>query len=285
MPVRVLAAVLFSVLLGAVVAAAQPARPRLIVRGDDMGYSHSGNEAIIQCYKEGVETSIEVIVPSPWFPEAVKMLADNPGVDVGVHLALTTEWDNVKWRPVSDARSLRDPDGYFFPMIRPNKNYPGRALTENKWELKDIEQEFRAQIELAKKKIPRVSHVSGHMGCSGFNDEVRALTRRLTREYGLDIAPEESGVVNVSYKGPRNTSAEKVDSFIKMLDSLEAGKTYLFVDHPGLDTPELRAIHHIGYENVAVDRQGVTDAWTSPRVKAAIKARGIQLISYKDLRK
>src|SRR5580765_106768 len=66
---------------------AQPIR--LIVRGDDMGYTHSGNEAIIKCYKEGIETSIEVIVPSPWFPEAVKLLQQNPGVDVGIHLALT----------------------------------------------------------------------------------------------------------------------------------------------------------------------------------------------------
>lgn len=282
---RILAAVLLSVLVAAATAVAQQTPPRLIVRGDDMGYAHSGNEAILKCYKEGVETSIEVIAPSPWFPEAAKMLAENPGVDVGVHLALTSEWDNVKWRPVSDAPSLRDPDGYFFPMIRPNKNYPGRALSENQWELKDIEQEFRAQIELVKKKIPRVSHVSGHMGCSGLNDEVRALTQRLMREYGLDINPGENGVINVSYLGPKATSAEKVESFIKMLESLQGGKTYLFVDHPGLDTPELRAIHHIGYENVAVDRQGVTDAWTSPRVKAAIKAKGIQLISYRDLKK
>ncbi len=67
-------------------ACAQPNKPpRLIVRGDDMGFSHSGNEALIKAYKEGIETSIEVIVPSPWFSEAVKMLAENPGVDVGVH--------------------------------------------------------------------------------------------------------------------------------------------------------------------------------------------------------
>ena len=38
-------------------------------------------------------------------------------------------------------------------------------------------------------------------------------------------------------------------------------------------------------ENVAVDRQGVTDTWTSPRVKAFIKSKGIQLISYADLKK
>src|SRR5688572_29940141 len=81
---------------------AQQKTIRLIVRGDDMGYTHSGNEAIIKSYKEGIETSIEVIVPSPWFPEAVKLLQQNPGVDVGIHLAITSEWDNIKWRPLSD---------------------------------------------------------------------------------------------------------------------------------------------------------------------------------------
>jgi hypothetical protein len=58
----------------------------------------------------------------------------------------------------------------------------------------------------------------------------------------------------------------------------------LFVDHPGLDSPELRAIHHVGYEDVAVDRQGVTDLWTNEKVKAAIRKSGVQLISYNDLK-
>jgi predicted glycoside hydrolase/deacetylase ChbG (UPF0249 family) len=92
--------------------------PRLIVRGDDMGYSHAGNMAILRSYKEGIETSIEVLVPSPWFPEAVRVLAENPAVDVGIHLTLTSEWDNIKWRPLSTCPSLRDADGYFYPMVR-----------------------------------------------------------------------------------------------------------------------------------------------------------------------
>ena len=49
--------------------------PRLLVRGDDMGYTHSGNEALIKCYKDGIEKSIEVLVPSPWFPEAASASA------------------------------------------------------------------------------------------------------------------------------------------------------------------------------------------------------------------
>src|SRR4051812_9453309 len=101
---------------------------RLIVRGDDMGFSHSGNEALIKCHREGIETSIEVLAPSPWFPEAVRLLAENRGVDVGVHLTLTSEWDNVKWRPLTTCPSLVDADGYFFPMLQRNKNYPGRAV-------------------------------------------------------------------------------------------------------------------------------------------------------------
>src|SRR5688572_1178871 len=111
-----------------IVSHAQRKTIRLIVRGDDMGYTHSGNKGIIKSYKEGIETSIEVIVPSPWFPEAVKLLKQNPGVDVGIHLAITSEWDNIKWRPLSDCASLKDSNGYFYPMVFPNENYPRQSI-------------------------------------------------------------------------------------------------------------------------------------------------------------
>ncbi|HEY1064871.1 MAG TPA: polysaccharide deacetylase family protein [Pirellulales bacterium] len=259
--------------------------PRLIVRGDDMGFSHSGNEAIQRCYREGIETSVEILAPSPWFPEAAAMLAEHGAIDVGVHLALTSEWDNVKWRPLTEARSLRDEDGYFYPMLRPNKNYPNRSLSEHEWKIEDVEKEFRAQIELVKRKLPRVSHVSGHMGCDGLSPDVKLLVKKLCAEYGLDVHLDELGVKNIGYTGPKATLEEKLSSFMKTLDRLEEGQTYMFLDHPGLDTPELRAIHHIGYENVASDRQGVTDLWTDPRVKKHIEAKGIQLIGYRDLKK
>ena len=142
------------------------------------GYTHAGNEALIKCYKEGIETSIEVIVASPWFPEAVKMLQQNPGIDVGIHLALTSEWENIKWRPLTDGKSIRDSNGYFYPMVYPNKNYPGQDLKENTVLVADVEKEFRAQIEMALKLIPRISHVSSHMNCTNLNDTVKALTKK-----------------------------------------------------------------------------------------------------------
>lgn len=258
---------------------------RLIVRGDDMGYSHSGNLALIKCSKEGIQTSIEIIVPSPWFPEAVKLLKENPNIDVGIHLALTSEWDNIKWRPLTDCPSLRTPDGYFYPMVNPNPNYPKMSIKENAWKIADVEKELRAQIETALKNIPRISHLSSHMGCTSLSDEVRALEKKLAKEYKIDIDLQELGVAYAPYDGPHATSAEKISSVTRMLGKLEKGKTYLFVEHPGFDNDELRAVSHIGYENVASDRQGVTDLFTSEEVKKEIKRLGIQLVSYKDLKK
>lgn len=264
---------------------AQDKNIRLIVRGDDMGYSHSGNLALIKSYKEGIETAIEVIVPSPWFPEAVKMLKENPGVDVGIHIALTSEWDNVKWRPLTDCKSLKDEDGYFFPMTYPNTNYPGKSISENKPDLKDIEMEIRAQIEMAKKYLPNISHVSAHMGCNNINMETKNLVVRLAKEYGLMSEIDLKNVTSLGFGDPIKTSEEKINRFIAMLEKMEAGKTYLFVEHPGLNNEELQAISHIGYEDVATDRQGVTDLFTSEKVKQVIKEKKIQLIGYKDLKK
>lgn len=47
----------------------------------------------------------------------------------------------------------------------------------------------------------------------------------------------------------------------------------------------MRTVFHIGYEQVALDRQGVTDLLTSPRVKQVIEDKGIKLISINQLTK
>jgi CubicO group peptidase (beta-lactamase class C family)/predicted glycoside hydrolase/deacetylase ChbG (UPF0249 family) len=270
-------------LIKAVVSPEVTNAPKLIVRGDDMGYSHSGNEALIKSYVEGIQTSIEIIVPSPWFPEAVKMLEKNPKIDVGLHFAITSEWDNVKWRPLTAAPSIRNKDGYFYPMLFHNKNYPMQAIMDNDWKIEDIEQELRAQIEMAKKYIPRLSHVSGHMGSLAFTKEMKEMTARIGKEYGIQMV--DAGSTHIQYTGyefRNKTTEERIEGFIKMLEKLETGKTYVFVEHPGLDNEELRAISHIGYEDVAKERQDVTTVFTSEKVKEAVIRKGINLVSYKE---
>jgi len=258
---------------------------RLIVRGDDMGSSESSNRAHIDCYKDGVMRTVEVMAVGPWFPEAARLLRESPGLDVGLHLALTSEWDTVKWRPLTTAPSLVEEGGWFFPMIWPNENYgKDRALKEQAWKLDEIERELRAQIELTQREVPHVSHLSGHMGISAIGAEVGALVKRLAAEYGLDIDPREHGVQGLRWDGPKETPAEKIETFAGMLEKLGPG-TWVFVDHPAYDVPEMRAVRHVGYENVAVDRQGVVEAWTSAKAREIVARRGIELIGYRDLLK
>ena len=264
----------------------------LVVRIDDLASSHSANVACIDTYVNGIARAVEVMPVCAWFPEAAKMLQEHPGLDVGVHLTITSEWENVKWRPLTSCPTLVDEDGYFYPMMGPNKAYPGQSVMENleKMDLKEIEQEFRAQIELALKHIPQVTHLTGHMGSCRFSPEVAAIVEKLSEEYGLPsmdspYSKERYSFEGVGYSGPHGTLEEKKASFIKMLDKLEKGKRYVFLDHPAYNDSEMAEVWHIGYETVAEDRQGVTDLLKSPEVKKAIEEKGIRLIDYNYLTK
>jgi hypothetical protein len=258
---------------------------QLVVQADDIGFCHAVNRACIDVYKTGVARSVEVIVPSPWFMEAAKMLKENPGYDVGVHLCLTSEWSNLKWRPMTPATSLRNPDGYFCPFIWVNDNWEknaGNFLLENKVNLAEVETEFRAQIETAKKYIPQLSHLTAHMGCSDATPEVRELVKKLAKEYNLIFEKKGASYGDEKWGGSDKTPAEKEVGFIKFLQSLEAGKLYYVIEHPGYDTDEMKTIGHPGYENVGIDREGVTKAWTSEKVKEIIKNKNIKLLSVKE---
>ncbi|RHJ87779.1 ChbG/HpnK family deacetylase [Parabacteroides sp. AM08-6] len=269
---------------------AQHEQSSLVIRIDDMGAFHSVNTACMETYKNGIAQSVEVMPVAAWFPEAVKMLKENPGLDVGVHLVVTSEWENAKWRPLTHCPSLTDENGYFRPMLFPNPNYPGQAIIENKWNLEEIEKEFRAQIETTLKNLPQTSHISGHMFSYGFDDKVYEMALRLADEYNLSVVDRDEQMKKynytyINYDGPKKTSAEKENSFINAINKLEPGKQYMFVDHPAFNNDEMKTVFHIGYEDVAVDRQGVTDILTSPRVKQAIQEKGVKLISINALTK
>ena len=281
---------LISVFIGIVfltsIAIAQPqGEIRLLVRGDDIGSFTAANHACIASYNEGIVRSLELMVPCAWFPEAVALLNENPHIDVGVHLVLTSEWTNCKWRPLTHAPSLTDEQGYFYPFIWPNRSQAGLSLQEAKWALHEIEAEFRAQIEQVKKQVRNVTHISTHMGCAEWNDDIRAMLEALAREYGLFWESRTTPWkrfprMNVSSTDPVDN---RIDAFIKALDQLEPGNTYLFVEHPAYDTPEMRKVGHAGYEHVAQDRDGVTKIFTDKRVMEFIKEKGILLVSYGDL--
>src|SRR5687767_10181742 len=195
-----------------------PTEIRLVIKGDDMGAAHGINVATIEAHTRGVLTTTNVIVPGPWFPEAARLLKANPTLDVGVHLALTSEWENVKWRPLTHAPSIVDEDGYFFPMVQPRAGFPPKtSIKESGWKLDEIERELRAQITTAKRHIPHVSYTWNHMGFTSVAPEVADLVLRLSKEYGL-VVPTALGIQRVGavYES-KDSGAVKADKLAARL--------------------------------------------------------------------
>src|SRR5947208_2773890 len=88
----------------------------LIIHADDLGVSHSENEASIAALQNGSVSSASIMVPCPWFPEIANYAAQHPTADLGLHLTLTAEWKFYKWGsviPTNEASSLLTGKAFF----------------------------------------------------------------------------------------------------------------------------------------------------------------------------
>jgi len=250
---------------------------RLVVRMDDMGASRAENLAIIKCYTEGIGTSVEVMTVCPWFLEAAVMLKEHPGLDVGIHVAFNSEWANYKWKPITHCPTLCDEDGYLLA---------GRQYANI--DIKEAENELRAQIELGLKYMGNVTHITDHMMWA-MRPEFFEMAVSVAEEYGLryqgmtEIDKELDGLTSLSMIRP-DASGKRESTFLEALSKMEKGKTYWTIEHPGLDNEEMKGIYvKDPAQDVGGDRQDVTDTFTSPKVIQYIKEQGIELISFGDL--
>lgn len=250
---------------------AQSGDIKLIIIGDDIGALHAIGEGTLLAYKNGIMRSANLIVPGPWLREAAAQLNAEPELDVGIHLTLTSEWDRVKWRPLTPMPSLTDGDGCFPPRTR--------DVAADTVQLSEVEAELRAQIVLGRKLVPRASWLSTHMGAATATPALRELTLRLSREYKLPLQSDIPGLnrLRAPYSGT-STTDEKITAMVQLITGLTPG-IHAMVDHPATDTPEMRRVGHAGNENVAEQRAGVLRAWTDPRVWQAVRRRNITLTS------
>jgi predicted glycoside hydrolase/deacetylase ChbG (UPF0249 family) len=248
-----------------------------------MGFSHYANVGCIKAYQQGILTAVEVMVPCEYFPEAVEMLKKNPGLDVGIHLTLNSEWENIKWGPLTNAPSLVDEDGYFLPMTWPDQAYPpNKAIGTTNWQLDEIEKELRAQIELILHHFPDCSHATPHMGFHTISPEIYNVTFKLMKEYNVDANIRTIPLKMIWLFGDSFDSKEMAANAVKVLENLGPG-TYETYDHPGMIIEDEELGWHIGAENDGIYRDAVTKALTDKRLQEVINRRNIKLIGYKDL--
>jgi len=253
---------------------------RLIIRGDDMGFCHEANVGCITSYQEGIMTVVEVMVPCPAFKEAAKMLRENPGLDVGIHLTMTSEWSNLKWGSLTHAPSLVDSSGHFFQEVWTyGELETSQVFSEADWKLEEVERELRAQIDTALAYIPHCSHLSSHMAFHQASPLIMHLILNLAKEYKLTSNLSWWPIKEIDLFGDNWTAEEKIEHAVGVLENLEPGR-YIFVEHPGIDTPAMRAIDDYMGVDTAISRDAVTKAFTSEKINEVIKKRGIKLVRY-----
>ena len=129
---------------------------QIVVHLDDVGNSHGANVAFVELFERRAISSSSVMVPCPWFPEAAAMARAHPGCDMGVHLTLTAEFDNMRWRPLTgvSGNGLTDAEGYF----------PRTAKEVAAADPAAVDAELRAQIDAALGAGIDVTHLDAHMG-------------------------------------------------------------------------------------------------------------------------
>lgn len=130
----------------------------LILHVDDAGMSWSSNRGTIRAIEEGVANSFSVMMPSPWVPGIVRYIRENPEADAGLHLTLTSEWEDYRWGPVMGKPAvpgLVDKDGYLWGSV---SDVVSNASPE------EVEKEIRGQVEFAIGMGFQPTHLDSHMG-------------------------------------------------------------------------------------------------------------------------
>lgn len=258
---------------------AEPNGPRLIIRTDDIGFCHGVNMAFKRAAEQGMVSSASVIVTTPWLDEAVEILKQHPEISVGLHLALNSEWKEFKWGPVTPydkVPSLVDPSGKFYGTRK--------EFFSHKPKIKEVAKELRAQIDLALKKGLKVSYIDNHMSTAISTKEFQQEMEKIAKEYGIGISRYfgEQEVTNVYAIAPE----QKLAQALKNLDTITHGGLYLLVCHIGTDDAEMQAMTDLnlfGPKNMSKHRQAERDVLCDASYKAALQARGIRLVGYKDL--
>lgn len=152
--------------------------PVIISHLDDIGCSAGSIVAFDELTRLGSVTSGSIIVPSALFGEVVALNRRRPGLDLGVHLTLTSESQSFRWGPVSEGphtSELTEPAGWLWPSTSQVRRHASPEA---------VEIELRAQVQVALDSGIDITHFDHHMGAAAAPEFVE-VTVRLAAELGI----------------------------------------------------------------------------------------------------
>src|SRR5690554_4996212 len=243
-----------------------PAGKKIIMlHADDIGMCPEANIAAKQQLISGQIQSAAVMIPCPDAREFIDWAKENPKMDIGLHLTLTSEWKSYRWGPVTDQNEV---PGLLDPEAKLWRSVP--EVVQNAT-ADEVEKEIRSQIEQSIAWGYTPDHIDTHMGTLYGDPSFVKAYIKVAEEYGIpaniiDISnpkvlavfkaqgyPLDDSVVDMvaGYTLPKldffssapkaDTYGEKVENFKELIRSLQPGLTEI-IFHPSVETDNLRSI-------------------------------------------
>jgi predicted glycoside hydrolase/deacetylase ChbG (UPF0249 family) len=271
----------------------------VVVHADDVGMCQATIPAWLDLAQDGLLSSASVMPVSPWFSHVAKLCRQRPDLDVGVHLAITSEWETYRWGSLAcrdPATGLVDDFGCFWPTV------------ELCWEHARndaVRDEIAVQLHRALDFGIDLTHVDTHMHAMYFQGFLRSyvetalsaglppvltfkdgdLYPRLLPEHrpGVrDLVPAWTarGVPIFDHLTILNLSDtdRALDTAKAAFDAIRPGLTYL-ICHPAHDTPELRAM-----TDRWAHRVNEYHTFMNPLLRRHVIESGIHIIGCRGLR-
>jgi chitin disaccharide deacetylase len=254
---------------------------RLITRGDDLGCARSLNRAVKECYEKGILKNCSVLAATPYVEEAAKLLAGEKGLCFGLHCDLTSEWDNVRWKPVAPPDKVPSLIGKDGTLHQTNEAVWASAKAD------EALVELQAQLDRARRLGFDIKYADLHMGtvqrvpglAEQFDPWCRSQRIIDTRGIGAPLP----FLPNFWNSPGRKKQGDYVEQLITALKSALDGE-YLIVGHTAYDDEETRKLGHDGYpgDSVAHNLNWERLGYADPRIVKFVKENGVQPIRYDE---
>ncbi len=258
----------------------------LIINADDFGMCHAINAATLRALQEGIASSTSLMVPCPWAPHALRLLAEHPEISFGVHLTVISEYSAYRFGPITSREtvpSLLDEAGNFHREERQRETLAQVPLDE-------VAAEFRAQIETVLAAGLRPTHLDWHCLVDGGRADIFTLTLQLAQEYGLALRTHERASVEQCRRAGIPTvdhgvldsyllgAVDKPAQYARLLRALPPGLSEWAV-HPSLGDGEAQAMEPDSWRV----RKADFDFLISPEAREILTEEGIILVGYHAL--
>jgi predicted glycoside hydrolase/deacetylase ChbG (UPF0249 family) len=264
----------------------------VVIHADDIGMCEATAASYRRLAAASAMSSASTMTVCGWYPAIARICQQSPvTLDMGVHLALSSEWSDYRWGPVlgAAAESLCDDSGYF-PMTTAAAR---RVILQRVGsDFSMLQAELSAQIERALRHGLDVTHVDSHMYVL-YHSALLPTYARVALQYSVpacappwakDVvtrmdAAERAAVVTFDgwFMLPLDDGADRWNCIERMIQELPPGLSYV-ICHPAQDSGELRALAADWQARVADDRL-LTDArWARALDAAGVKVFGMRAI-------